>query len=94
LSGAPGSTAITVASGNGLDVAEVGRKIPDEVFCMCVHQKNGEREEPKKKKDSFRSEALDEDAVKEGDGKPDLLAGSLGSLFVTWVKKDKMNECT
>jgi hypothetical protein len=34
LSGAPGPTAITVASGSGLDVAEVGRNIPDEVFCI------------------------------------------------------------
>ena len=32
LSGAPGPTAITVASGSGLDVAEVGRNIPDAVF--------------------------------------------------------------
>ena len=32
LSGAPGPTAITVASGRGFDVAEVGRKIPDAVF--------------------------------------------------------------
>ena len=32
LFGAPGPTAITVASGSGLDVAEVGRNIPDDVF--------------------------------------------------------------
>jgi hypothetical protein len=32
LSGAPGPTAITVASGSGLDVAEVGRNIPVAVF--------------------------------------------------------------
>jgi hypothetical protein len=32
LLGAPGPTAITVASGRGLDVADVGRKIPDAVF--------------------------------------------------------------
>jgi len=32
LSGAPGPTEITVASGNGLLVAEFGRKIPVEVF--------------------------------------------------------------
>jgi hypothetical protein len=32
LFGAPGPTAITVASGSGLDVAEVGRNIPDAVF--------------------------------------------------------------
>jgi hypothetical protein len=34
LSGAPGPTAITVASGSGLDVAEDGRKIPVAVFCV------------------------------------------------------------
>lgn len=33
LSGAPGPTAITVASGKGLFVAEAGRKIPVAVFC-------------------------------------------------------------
>jgi hypothetical protein len=33
LSGAPGPTAITVASGRGFDVAEDGRKIPVAVFC-------------------------------------------------------------
>ena len=32
LFGAPGPTAITVASGSGLDVAELGRNIPDAVF--------------------------------------------------------------
>jgi len=32
LFGAPGPTAITVASGSGLDVAEVGRNIPVAVF--------------------------------------------------------------
>lgn len=32
LSGAPGPTAITVASGRGLLVADVGRKMPDAVF--------------------------------------------------------------
>ena len=36
LSGAPGPTAITVASGSGLDVAEVGRNIPDAVFCAPI----------------------------------------------------------
>lgn len=30
--GAPGPTAMTVASGRGLEVAEVGRKIPEAVF--------------------------------------------------------------
>ena len=33
LFGAPGPTAMTVASGRGLLVADVGRKIPDAVFC-------------------------------------------------------------
>jgi hypothetical protein len=32
--GAPGPTAITVASGRGFDVAEDGRKIPEDVFCQ------------------------------------------------------------
>ena len=46
LSGAPGPTAITVASGRGLDVAEDGRKIPDAVFCCvtaigCVNGREG-----------------------------------------------------
>jgi hypothetical protein len=35
LFGAPGPTAITVASGRGLDVAEVGRYIPVAVFCTA-----------------------------------------------------------
>lgn len=34
LLGAPGPTAMTVASGRGLLVAEVGRKIPVAVFCF------------------------------------------------------------
>jgi hypothetical protein len=32
LFGAPGPTAMTVASGSGFDVAEAGRKIPLAVF--------------------------------------------------------------
>ena len=32
LFGAPGPTAMTVASGRGLDVADVGKKIPVAVF--------------------------------------------------------------
>jgi hypothetical protein len=37
---------------------------------------------------------LDEDAVEEGDERPDRLEGSLGGLFATWIKKDNMNEWT
>ena len=37
LFGAPGPTAITVASGSGLDVADVGRKIPVAVFLKAHH---------------------------------------------------------
>jgi hypothetical protein len=51
LSAAPGPTAITVASGRGLEVAEDGRKIPDAVFCYvtarsrrCVNGREGRRE--------------------------------------------------
>jgi hypothetical protein len=47
----------------------------------------------RKKKYGFRFETLDEDAVEERDERPDR-QGSLGSPFATWVKKDKMNECT
>lgn len=36
LLGAPGPTAITVASGRGLLVADVGKKMPDAVFCAHV----------------------------------------------------------
>lgn len=34
LLGAPGPTATTVASGRGVDVADVGRKRPVAVFCQ------------------------------------------------------------
>lgn len=34
LLGAPGPTAMTVASGRGLVVADVGRKMPVAVFCL------------------------------------------------------------
>ena len=36
LLGAPGPTAMTVASGSGLLVADVGRKMPLAVFCVCT----------------------------------------------------------
>jgi hypothetical protein len=36
VTGAPGPTAMTVASGRGLDVVEDGRKIPDDFFCYAT----------------------------------------------------------
>jgi hypothetical protein len=39
LLGAPGPTAITVASGSGLEVADEGRKIPVAVFYICQVRK-------------------------------------------------------
>jgi len=44
--GAPGPTAMTVASGRGLEVAEVGRKIPEAVFYSPG--KVGRREEERR----------------------------------------------
>jgi hypothetical protein len=64
-------------------VAEVGRKIPVAVFhiyCVCHEREGGAQ---KKKKYGFRFETLDEDAVEEGDERPDRLEGSLGRLFAT-----------
>jgi hypothetical protein len=79
--------AITVASGSGFDVAEVGRNIPVAVFCappfssVCVRGKEGGRTY------GLGFKALDEDAVEEGDEGPDGLEGSLGSLCNTGQKR-------
>ena len=48
LFGAPGPTAMTVASGRGLDVEDEGRNMPDAVFCKCV--RNEKRYKAKKRK--------------------------------------------
>ena len=42
LSGAPGPTAMTVASGRGLDVEDEGKKIPVAVFCTFRVASEGE----------------------------------------------------
>ena len=96
LFGAPGPTAITVASGRGDDVADVGRRIPAAVFCgarnssaiprcqkkrKCIFKKKPTTEScPIRNTYCVRLEALDEDAVKEGDDGLDRFDGGLGSL--------------
>ena len=42
--GAPGPTAITVASGKGLFVADVGKKMPEAVFYAAAISMANERE--------------------------------------------------
>ena len=57
LSGAPGLMVITVASGSGLDVAEVGGNIPAAVFCIKVRIRpfigNSGRKEGRKRDPRF-----------------------------------------
>jgi hypothetical protein len=85
---APGPTAITVASGRGEDVADVGRRIPAAVFwCPFVEfstysSPRGGRNEEKEVTGTYCVwlETLDEDAVKEGDDGLDRFDCGLGSL--------------
>jgi hypothetical protein len=57
--GAPGPTAITVASGSGLNVAEVGRNIPDVISesSSFVHPSKPQKKE--RETHNFGFEALD-----------------------------------
>ncbi len=58
-SGAPGPTAITVASGSGLDVADVRRNIPDAVFWIKFIRSVIGRKEEKPTVSGLKLEALD-----------------------------------
>jgi hypothetical protein len=59
---------------------------------MALGQKKQREKEKKKKTNGFRFEALDENAVEEGDERPDRLEGSLGSLFCNMGQKKDKNE--
>lgn len=61
--GAPGPTAITVASGRGLEVAEDGRKMPVAVFCSPSAFFAGRMSG---KPHCLGLEPLDKDSVEEG----------------------------
>ena len=81
LSAAPGPTAMTVASGSGVLVTEVGRKMPEAVFCR--QRQVSERHSSRlRAHDTYgvRLELLDQDAVEERHDGLDGLERSLGSL--------------
>jgi hypothetical protein len=61
----PGPTAITVASGRVPEVAEVGKKRPEAVFCSTVRRQQDASKELKGRTDCFWLEALNKDTVKE-----------------------------
>jgi hypothetical protein len=84
LFGAPGPTAITVASGRGLFVADVGRKMPVAVFCKrdIRIKRIGELQLGTHR---LSLESLDENTVKQRNKRLDGLESCLGSLVVLLV---------
>lgn len=67
LFGAPGPTAMTVASGSGEEVAEVGRNMPVAVFYSLLVRKEGFDMDSMLDTYRFCFETLDEHAVQEWD---------------------------
>lgn len=61
----PGPTAITVASGRVPEVAEVGKKRPEAVFCGTIRRQQDASKEWRGKTNCFWLEALNKDTVKE-----------------------------
>jgi hypothetical protein len=73
---APGPTATTVASGRVPEVAEVGKKRPEEVFYRHTHVSGTCRKARKPRTNRFRLEALYENTVEEGKHAFNRLEGS------------------
>jgi hypothetical protein len=79
LFGAPGPTAMTIASGSGLLVAEDGRKIPVAVFCALGERSSAFEEGGET--DCFRFEPLHQYAVEQRHNCLDGFERCLSSLF-------------
>src|SRR5258706_14329406 len=62
---APGPTEITVASGRVPEVAEVGKKRPEAVFCNTIRHQQNASKEWRGRTNCFWLEALNKDTVKE-----------------------------
>lgn len=81
LLGAPGPTAMTVASGRGLFVTEVGRKMPVAVFCdKCASENRQKPSQLGVTTHRLGLEPLDEDTVKQGHESLNGLECCLSSL--------------